>query len=60
LDFMLMNGGSGSTQTEESVGRVLIALARTLRRQADRPAAEALATALLPLAEADGSPDRSA
>ncbi len=27
LDFMLMNGGSGGARTEESVGRVLIALA---------------------------------
>ncbi|HSP99225.1 MAG TPA: HxsD-like protein, partial [Candidatus Dormibacteraeota bacterium] len=30
LDFMLMNGGSGDTRTEESVGRVLRALAAAL------------------------------
>lgn len=37
IDFMLMNGGSGGSRTEESVGRVLRALADTLRQ---RPAGE--------------------
>lgn len=51
LDFLLLNGGSGAARTEESVGRVLIALARALR---ERPAAgdeAALAAALLPHSE---------
>jgi len=34
LDFMVMNGGSGAVQTEESIGRVLIGLAGALRQQA--------------------------
>jgi len=49
LDFMLMNGGSGHTYTEESLGRVLIALAGALRRQS--PVREDLVAALLPHAE---------
>jgi hypothetical protein len=32
LDFMLMNGGSGAAQTEESIGRVLIHFAQTYAR----------------------------
>ena len=38
LDFLLMNGGSGGARTDESVGRVLIALARTLARSPRQPA----------------------
>jgi ferredoxin len=44
LDFMLLNGGSGGTRTEESVGRVLIALGRALAAQpAPRGVAQLLA-----------------
>ena len=52
LDFMLMNGGGGATQTDESIGRILIALSRALvDYQKDGPDPEALA-ALQPHAEA--------
>ena len=51
LDFMLMNGGSGSAHTEESVGRVLIALADVLRRSANHGAHDDLLATLLPHAE---------
>ena len=50
LDFMLMNGGSGGTYTEESIGRVLIALADALRRQ-NGAVRQDLIAALLPHAE---------
>ena len=47
LDFMLMNGGGGATQTDESIGRILIALARTLaecqKGDVDREALSSLA-----------------
>ena len=33
LDFMLMNGGGGTAQTDASIGRVLTGLADTLRTQ---------------------------
>jgi ferredoxin len=48
LDFMLMNGGSGSTQTEDSVGRVLIGLAHALRNRVGDASNESLLDALLP------------
>ncbi len=51
LDFMLMNGGSGGTRTEESVGRVLIALARALASQPAAPDAARLLAALRPHSE---------
>lgn len=51
LDFMLMNGGSGGTRTEESVGRVLIALAHALDAKPPVPAAARLLGALQPHAE---------
>jgi ferredoxin len=52
LDFMLMNGGSGARQTDESIGRILIALARALGdAQEDGPDADLL-DALAPHAEA--------
>jgi 2Fe-2S type ferredoxin len=51
LDFMLMNGGSGSAHTEESVGRVLIALADVLRSNANRGAHDDLIASLQPHAE---------
>ena len=51
IDFMLMNGGSGGSTTEESVGRVLRALAAALQSQpAGPPEARELA-ALQPHAE---------
>src|SRR5205823_4568498 len=56
LDFMLMNGGSGGTRTEESVGRVLIALARVLGAQPASPAAAHLVAALQPHAEMQAPP----
>src|SRR5215470_1764264 len=49
LDFMLMNGGSGETLTEQSIGRVLRALADTLRSEGNNP--PGLLAALLPHAE---------
>jgi ferredoxin len=48
LDFLLMNGGKGSSETEPSVGRVLQAVARLL--DARQPDPEVLA-ALLPHSE---------
>lgn len=51
LDFMLMNGGGGTAQTEASIGRVLTGVADVLRRAAAGPQAEIVA-ALLPHAEA--------
>lgn len=51
LDFMLMNGGGGTTQTDESIGRILIALARALRTNANRAAPAELVNGLLPHAE---------
>jgi 2Fe-2S type ferredoxin len=59
LDFMLMNGGGGSAQTEASIGRVLIRMAQELRGRNDaRPDGELLAV-LLPHAEAQ-APQRPA
>ncbi len=52
LDFMLMNGGSGAAQTEESIGRVLIRFAQVLREMPAVPAAGGEGAALLPHAEA--------
>jgi ferredoxin len=51
LDFMLLNGGSGGTRTEESVGRVLIALARVLTAEPAAGDAARLLAALRPHAE---------
>jgi ferredoxin len=62
LDFLLMNGGSGATHTEESIGRVLIALAHALRSAPPQPIDGEL-TALRPHAElqaAQGPPTGSA
>jgi 2Fe-2S type ferredoxin len=59
LDFMLMNGGSGSAQTEESVGRVLIALARALRGTHNGGVDDALLTTLLPHREGHAPYDQS-
>ncbi len=50
LDFMLMNGGSGRTYTEESVGRALVAMAERLRRD-DAEVDERTIAALLPHTE---------
>ncbi len=51
LDFMLMNGGSGTTQTDESIGRILVGLARALQSTPDwRPDDDCL-RALRPHAE---------
>lgn len=52
LDFMLMNGGSGGSRTEESVGRVLIALAGALDERAGGAAGAAQRAGLQPHAEA--------
>jgi ferredoxin len=50
LDFLLMNGGSGRTHTEDSIAHALIAMADTLQGQA-AAVPEALVAALLPHAE---------
>jgi ferredoxin len=50
LDFMLMNGGSGSTMTEQSIGRVLIGLASRLHN--DGESRDELLAILMPHAEA--------
>ncbi|MFN8643457.1 MAG: 2Fe-2S iron-sulfur cluster-binding protein [Candidatus Binatia bacterium] len=52
LDFMLMNGGSGAARTEESVGRVLRALAQALQQHGDPSATAAEQAGLLPHSEA--------
>ncbi len=51
LDFMLLNGGSGGTRTDESVGRVLVALARALSSEPVAPDAERPLAVLRPHAE---------
>jgi ferredoxin len=51
LDFMLLNGGSGGTRTDESVGRVLVALARALAAEPVAATAERSLAALRPHAE---------
>jgi ferredoxin len=58
LDFMLLNAGSGATQTEESIERVLVAFAESLPKQHNGTHSELLAP-LLPFAErpADGRAD---
>lgn len=48
LDFMLMNGGAGLSQTQDSIGRVLLFMAAKL----DRNPPEELLEALTPHAEA--------
>jgi 2Fe-2S type ferredoxin len=58
LDFMLMNGGSGAARTEETVGRVLIALAETLRSAPGHDGTAAVLAALLPHAEKRASGDQ--
>ncbi len=54
LDFLLMNGGSGGTRTDESAGRVLVALAHALDAQPAPPDALPLIAALAPHAEMQG------
>ena len=56
LDLMLMNGGSGDTRTEESVGRILRALARALDERATGPSDAAQRAGLSPHAEAPTPP----
>jgi ferredoxin len=51
LDFMLMNGGGGAVQTEESIGRVLIRFAHALREVNDGNPRDGVLDALLPHAE---------
>lgn len=51
LDFMLMNGGAGAQQTEESLALVLIALADTLRTRDAAVAGDRLLAALTPHTE---------
>ena len=50
LDFLLMNGGSGSTHTEDSIARALVAMADSLQRHA-AAVPEDLVASLLPHAE---------
>ena len=50
LDFLLMNGGSGSTRTEDSIAGALMAMADTLRAHAP-DMSDALVAGLLPHAE---------
>jgi ferredoxin len=50
LDFLLMNGGSGRTHTEDSIARALVAMADTLQRHA-AAVPEPLVASLLPHAE---------
>jgi len=50
LDFLLMNGGSGTSETEPSIGRVLCAVASFLQAEGREPAPDMLA-ALLPHSE---------
>lgn len=50
LDFLLMNGGSGRTHTEDSIARALIAMADTLQ-QHTAEVSEDLVASLLPHAE---------
>lgn len=56
LDFLLMNGGKGSSETEPSVGRVLQAVARLL--DARQPDPDVLA-ALLPHSEPGAATGRT-
>jgi ferredoxin len=51
LDFLVMNGGSGRTRTEDSIAAALIAMADTLQRH-PTVVSDALVAALLPHAEA--------
>jgi ferredoxin len=46
LDFLLMNGGGGQLETQGSVGRVLLALARGLQKYGNGEPDAALLTAL--------------
>ncbi len=50
LDFLLMNGGSGRTRTEDSIAAALIAMAETLQAHATA-ASDDVVAALLPHAE---------
>ncbi len=52
LDFMLMNGGSGAAQTDESIGRILVALAKALPEHQGEGPDPALVSLLQPHAEA--------
>jgi 2Fe-2S type ferredoxin len=54
LDFMLMNGGGGTAQTDASIGRVLTGIAETLRSRTARPDDDLIA-ALLPHSEAQAA-----
>jgi ferredoxin len=51
LDFMLMNGGGGTAQTESTVGTVLNSLAGTLRATSQTGPDDDILAALLPHAE---------
>ena len=50
LDFLLMNGGSGRTHTDDSIAHAIIAMAETLQEQA-ATVPEGVLAALLPHAE---------
>jgi ferredoxin len=51
LDFMLMNGGGGTAQTDDSIERVLIGFADTLRRTGNGVSNKDLLALLLPHAD---------
>lgn len=51
LDFMLMNGGAGTQQTEESLAQILISVAATLRQRDAIVAADPMLAGLLPHTE---------
>jgi 2Fe-2S type ferredoxin len=58
LDFLLLNGGSGTAQTEESICRVLAAVAATLRQ--GPPPDPAVLEALEPHSERSAAPGSAA
>jgi ferredoxin len=60
LDFLLMNGGGGTAETDDAIRRVLIDLVRTVRPQVNGGADTAALAALLPHSERPASPDRAA
>lgn len=55
LDLMLMNGGSGASFTEDSIGRTLLAMAEVVRRRERSEPQSDLVTALLPHGDTSAS-----
>ena len=58
LDFMLMNGGGGAAQTEDSIEQALMRMAETLRRNRRGGPDPSLLAALTPHVEPDRSSGR--